>query len=265
MIMKIAWFSCGITSAVACKIAVEKYGKHNVKLFYIGIQSAHYDNDRFISDCEKWIGTKIIYTQNDKYKDQYDVINKTGYVNGVMGARCTLELKKKVRWKIEKDYNFDGQIFGFEYSKKEINRAVRFSQQYPESKPLFPLIERKVTKQKCAEILLINGIELPEMYNLGFHNNNCIGCVKGGKGYWNMIRKHFPDYFKKMAEAERQAGHSCIKDLFLDQLKENEGKHESPILPDCGTFCEIEFADIIDPITEEIIQGRRHVGQLSLF
>jgi len=263
--MKIGWFSCGITSAVACKMAVEQYGKENVKLFYIGIESAHADNDRFISECEKWMGVKVEYAESDKYKDQFEVIEQTGYVNGVAGARCTLELKKKVRWEIEKKINFERQIFGFEYSKKEINRAIRFSQQYPDSKPLFPLIERKVTKQKCAELLLLNGIELPEMYRLGFHNNNCIGCVKGGKGYWNMIRKHFPESFDKMAIAERKAGYSCIKNIFLDELGENEGRHEAPILPDCGTFCEIEFADIIDPITDDIIQGRKHIGQLNLF
>ena len=31
------------------------------------------------------------------------------------------------------------------------------------------------------------------MYDLGYPNNNCIGCIKGGMGYWNRIRKDFPD------------------------------------------------------------------------
>lgn len=261
----LGWFSCGITSAVACKMAIEKHGTENVELYYIGISSAHSDNARFIADCEKWYGKKIKTVTSEKYADQFEVIEKTGYVNGVAGARCTLELKKLVRAKVEKAIDFPSQVFGFEYSKKEINRAVRFAQQNPHTKPFFPLIERKTTKKQCAELLLLNGIELPEMYRLGFHNNNCIGCVKGGKGYWNMIRKHFPAEYDKMAIAERGAGHSCIKNTFLDELGENEGKHEPPILPDCGTFCEIEFADVIDPITDDIMDGRKHIGQLSLF
>jgi len=89
--------------------------------------------------------------------------------------------------------------------------------------------------------------------------------VKGGKGYWNMIRKHFPAEYEKMAVAERGVGHSCIKNKYLDELGENEGRHEPPILPDCGTFCEIEFADVIDPITDDIIEGRKSIGQLSIF
>jgi hypothetical protein len=263
--MKVAWFSCGVTSAVACKLAVDEYGKDNVELFYIVINSAHEDNERFILDCEKWIGKKINKIQSKKFKDQFEVIEKIKYVNGVNGAPCTLHLKKNVRFAIEKSNNFDGQIFGFEFEKKEINRAIRFSQQYPNVKPLYPLIDRKITKSQCAEILLINGIKLPKMYELGFHNNNCIGCVKGGKGYWNHVKKHFPETFEKMSNLEQKIGATCIKNKFLKDLKPNEGKHEPPIVPDCGTFCEIEFADIIDKNTERVLNGYTTMKQLKLF
>lgn len=261
----IGWFSCGITSAIACKIAIEKYGKNNVELFYFEIDSAHKDNKRFIKDCEEWYGKKINIRRSDKFKDQFDVIDKTRYINGPSGARCTLELKKNVRYKIEKEIEYEGQIFGFEFSKKEINRAIRFSEQHPSAKPVFPLIDRKITKEQCAEIMLKNGIELPTMYKLGFLNNNCIGCVKGGKGYWNLIKKHFPDTFNKMAKSERKIGRSCIKEKFLDDLKENEGRNQKPILPDCGTFCEIEFADLIDKNVDEILNGKKTMRQLKLF
>lgn len=39
----LAWFSCSITSAVACKIAVEEYGDL-VQPWYFEIDSAHPDN-----------------------------------------------------------------------------------------------------------------------------------------------------------------------------------------------------------------------------
>ena len=264
--MIIGWFSCGITSAIACKLAIEKYGKENVVLFYIGIKTAHPDNERFIKDCEKWYGTKILERNSLKYKDQHEVARKVKYVNGVNGAPCTKVLKKDVRYLIEDEVeNYDGQIFGFEFAKKEINRAIRFSQQYPNSKPIYPLIDAKLTKEMCADILLKNGIKLPTMYELGFHNNNCIGCVKGGKGYWNHIRKHFPNDFNKMVETEEIVGASCIKGTFLKDLNPKAGLHKPPITPDCGTFCEIEFADIIDDRTEEIFTGLKSMMQLKLF
>jgi hypothetical protein len=260
--MKVGWFSCGVTSAVACKLALDKYGSDNVKLFYMVIDSAHDDNDRFIKDCEDWYGVKIERRRSEKYVDQFDVIERTKYVNGPSGARCTLELKKNVRYKIESEIDYDGQIFGFEFSKKEVNRAIRFAQQYPKAKPIYPLIERQISKKQCAELLLRNGIALPKMYDLGFHNNNCIGCVKGGMGYWNHIRKHFPDVFNKMADLEQKVGNSCIKGKYLKDLDESQGRHEPPILPDCGTFCEIEFADIIDSNTDKVMDGTLNINDL---
>jgi 3'-phosphoadenosine 5'-phosphosulfate sulfotransferase (PAPS reductase)/FAD synthetase len=261
----IAWFSCGITSAVACKMAIEMYGKDNVTLYYIHIDTAHQDNERFIADCEKWYDKKIKIVKSNKYSDQFDVIEVNRFINSPVGAKCTHELKKKVRQRIERESGEANQVFGFEFSRKKINRAVRFSQQYPQAKPIFPLIERQMTKQMCAEILLKNGIRMPAMYELGFHNNNCIGCVKGGKGYWNKIREHFPDTFDRMAELEMEIGRSCIKGKFLADLTMTEGKHEPPILPDCGTFCEIDFADLIDPITDEILKSPTKIRQLYLF
>lgn len=260
---KLGWFSCGITSAVACKLMVDKYGKDNCVLIYIEIDSAHPDNERFITDCEKWIGVKVERRRSEKYKDQFEVIEKTKYVNGVGGARCTLELKKNVRYGVEKEFDFENQIFGFEYEKKEINRAIRFQQQYPHTKPLYPLIERGLTKEQCAWLMMNNGIELPAMYKLGFHNNNCIGCVKGGMGYWNKIREVFPDSFERMSKVERLVGRSCIKGKFLDTLGKDEGRHEPALLPDCGTFCEIEFADLIDSQTEKVLNGEIKIEEIK--
>ena len=84
------------------------------------------------------------------------------------------------------------------------------------------------------------------MYLLGYSNNNCIGCVKGGKGYWNKTRVDFPTYFLRMCELEREVGRTCIKGVFLDELDSNEGRDSKIVLPDCGSICEIKFEDILD-------------------
>ena len=81
--MKIAWFSCGITSAVACKIALRDY--EDVQLYYIAGMLVHPDNDRFISDCEKWYGQKINIVENGKYKNHFEVFKKKNYINSPYG------------------------------------------------------------------------------------------------------------------------------------------------------------------------------------
>jgi hypothetical protein len=77
------------------------------------------------------------------------------------------------------------------------------------------------------------------MYNLGFPNNNCIGCVRGGMGYWNLIRKLFPDVFESRSKLERLIGHSIIKGVFLDELDPKAGQDQKIILDECGIFCEV--------------------------
>lgn len=83
------------------------------------------------------------------------------------------------------------------------------------------------------------GIKRPEMYNLGYNNNNCIGCLKGGKGYWNCIREDFPDVFADRSAMEREIGASIIKGVYLDELPLEAGRMSDKILESCGLFCEL--------------------------
>lgn len=236
-------FSAGITSTIATKLAIDKYGKENCRVVFFETGQHHPDNERYIKDCENLFGLKIEIFKNKKYKDAAHLCEKDRYINGPSGARCTLKLKKEIRQKLEQYIEYDAQVFGFEYNKKEMNRALRFQQQYPDAKPIFPLIDQRLTKQDCFKKLSDYGIEMPAMYKLGYHNNNCIGCVKGGMGYWNKIRKDFPAAFKNMAEIERVVGNSCIKGVFLDELGSRRGRHED-LTFECGAFCQVEMFGI---------------------
>jgi len=250
----IAWWSAGITSAVACKMALKMFKK--VRICYIHIDSHHPDSLRFKADCEKWYGQPIEQYQNRFFADQYEVIEKTKYVNGPDGARCTNELKKEVRRFIEDTIQHSYQVWGFECNKKQINRAIRFIEDNPAIQSAFPLIENRVDKAECAGLILNAGIELPVMYQLGYNNNNCIGCTKGAQGYWNKIRVDFPDYYARMAKAERVAGHSCINGTFLDELDPNAGRKQSIIIPECGIQCGQKFDNLDDPRVEDIMSGK---------
>ena len=263
--MIIAWFSCGATSAVACKIALSLYD--DVHIYYIETGFGHPDNTRFLADCEKWYNQSIHIIRSDKYTCVSDVLRK-GYINGAHGAACTLELKKKVRYKLEKELqHWDGQVWGFDYDPKEINRAIRLKQQYPDTKPLFPLIEKQITKQDAMGMLWKAGIEIPAMYKMGYNNNNCIGCVKGGMGYWNKIRKDFPEVFAQMSQIERDVGATCLKDkdgrIFLDELPTWRGDPVEEIIPDCSLICQIEFQEIIDRQVERVLKGEININDVA--
>ena len=107
----------------------------------------------------------------------------------------------------------------------------------PQAAHEFPLIERE-TSQKKRYMDYLNGLfdfARPLMYELGYPNNNCIGCVKGGMGYWNRIRKDFPDVFESRAKLERAVGHSMLKDkngpIYLDELDPNRGRFKHRNIP----------------------------------
>lgn len=262
--MIIAWFSCGATSAVACKLALTMYD--DVRIVYIETGSGHPDNERFIHDCERWYGKRIECIRSKEFRDIDDVFIRKKYINGPHGAACTLLLKKVVRYKFEDDVKeWDGQVWGFDYCTREVNRAIRFRQQNPRTKPLFPLIERMITKQDALGILQRAGIKIPMMYRMGYSNNNCVGCVKGGIGYWNKIRRDFPSRFQRMAEIERKVGATCLKDehgrIWLDELDPTRGDDITPIIPECSLFCAIEFQNIEDTQTAKVMNGEISINE----
>lgn len=92
------------------------------------------------------------------------------------------------------------------------------------------------------------GIEIPAMYRLGYDNANCIGCVKGGLGYFRAIREDFPEQFARLAEVEAEIGEGAWilrhrsgplkgQRFPLHQLPPGPAiRNES--LPSCGLFCE---------------------------
>ena len=122
-------------------------------------------------------------------------------------------------------------------SKRERERASHMKENFPEFTHEFPLIEHCLTKNDCHYLLQQLGIKRPVMYDLGYDNNNCIGCVKGGMWYWNKIRIDFPEVFEKMAKLEREVGHSCINGCFLDELERGRGTKGSELTGDCSVAC----------------------------
>lgn len=231
----LCWFSCGATSAVACKLAIaENAGKLPLRILYCDVGGEHADNERFIRECEEWFDMKIEKLKNPKYEGLDDLFEKDRYLNGVNGARCTQQLKIWLRLKMQRPET-DFQVYGFDSG--ELDRALTFRDNNPDVQLVTPLIERNMYKADCLAMLKEAKIELPEMYKLGYRNNNCIGCVKGGKGYWNKIRVDFPDVFQRRARQEREIGASCIRGCYLDDLAPNAGRYEAEPDISCQGVC----------------------------
>jgi len=235
----VSWFSAGVSSAVATRLAIDEIDQ----VFYIHIDDQHPDTLRFVADCEAWFGKKIAIIQS-RYKCVENAVlgaGGRGYINGPHGAACTRLLKKRVRTEWESDHR---DLYPLRYvwgmDVTEAKRADRLRDSMPDFQHWCPLIDRGIGKQEAHEILKASGIKRPAMYDMGYHNNNCCGCLRGGMDYWNRIRVDFPDVFQARAELERRVGASCIKGVYLDALDPDAGRHEGPICDDCGIMCEIQ-------------------------
>jgi PP-loop superfamily ATP-utilizing enzyme len=235
----VCWFSCGAASAVATKIAL-KEATGEVVIAYTEVKEEHPDNKRFLADCEEWFGQKIEILGNDFYDRSIYRVFEKNYIRTPKGAPCTRALKKQIRERFEKPT--DRQVFG--YTAEEQARLDRFIDANADVNIWTPLIDKGLGKEDCLAILKNANIELPAMYKLGYHNNNCIGCVKGGMGYWNKIKVDFPEHFDRMAKLERFKKQTIFKDRYLDELKPTDGNYPQEPNIECSIFCHIVEQDL---------------------
>ena len=232
----VCWWSAGAASTVAAKLTLAQHPE--AVLVYCETGSEHADNERFLIDCEVWLNRPIVRLRSDAYNDIWDVFNKTRYLVGPSGARCTTEMKKRVRQRFAKAE--DVNVFG--YTADERRRIERFKATNPEISASFPVAEALLSHADCLALIERSGLELPAMYRLGYANNNCIGCVKGGAGYWNKIRRDFPAVFDRMASVELALGRTVLGDTSLAELDPNRGSEpEAPI--ECSLFCHATNAE----------------------
>lgn len=238
----VVWFSCGAASAVAARKTLELYPAAVVRVVNTPIAEEDPDNRRFLADVEQWLGVKIEIAVNDKWPDNSadTVWKKRRYMSGNAGAPCTLELKKKARHQWEDRNPGFRPVLGF--TADEMKRIERFRQ--TERRDLLaPLLDLGLTKKDCFRIVTAAGIDLPAVYQRGYPNANCIGCVKvTTPTYWNHVRRDSPEVFEKRATLSRELGVKLVrvkgKRIQLDELSPNAlGAPMETIDFECGLFC----------------------------
>lgn len=228
----VCWFSRGAASAVATKLVLREIP--DAEVVCIGLTTEHPDSARFADDCERWFGRPITYLASTEYVDTWDVWERRRFLVGPQGAPCTGLLKKAVRhaWQRPDDLH----VWGYTADAADVKRYRRLVDGDPLESHRAPLIERGLTKADVLHLVTAAGIELPAMYRLGYSNNNCIGCVKGGIGYWNAIRVDFPEVFDRMARLEREIGHAVLSEEIPGQGRTKRPVWLDELAPERGDF-----------------------------
>lgn len=252
----LGWISGGVASAIACKLALEEFGD-SVELVFCDTHIENSDTYRFIDDLEKVFQKKILRIHSERFHEPEDVWRKYYGLNFSNGAPCSMVLKQEVRVKYQDLKSDFGHIFGFGVDEK--NRAINMAKNHPEINPIFPLIVNGFDKERCFRELDLLGVEMPKTYR-HFLNNNCIGefdsekggCVQGGIGYWQKIKKLFPKKYDYMASIEHELSKEKGKPITIckDQRKGRLGNRL--FLKLCSDFPDIACIDEIkgrQPVT----------------
>lgn len=242
-------FSCGAASAVAGKLALAQFGgTHDVQFLNAFIANEHEDNRRFAQDYEAWLGQPITELRDKKYgADVLQVFHRERYMKGRRGAPCTKLLKRRLL----DDWKQPDDVMVLGYTAEEVSRLEDFRERNPDRPVIAPLIEHGLGKEDCKAMIQRAGIELPLMYRMGYENANCIGCVKGGEGYFRAIREDFPTQFEALCKIQDELGPGSylfrnrntkerysLRDLPDGPIRRNEA------IPSCSFFCEMAEADI---------------------
>lgn len=239
--MIVVWFSCGVASAVAAKMTLSRYD--NVRVVNTPVLEEDADNRRFLKDVEKWLHVPIETAIHSNHPNSSaEQIWKDGrFMSNRFGAECTRTLKKGARYQWEREHKPDWHVLGFTADEK--HRFERFKAGEREN-AINVLGDAGITKEKCFEIIRDAGIKRPRLYDLGYPNANCIGCVKAtSPTYWNHVRQVHPDIFKCRSDLSREIGCKLVRIKgvmrFLDELKVTDtGRPMKDMNIDCGVFCE---------------------------
>lgn len=237
-------FSCGAASAVATKLAIAQ-NNDALPLLVLNayIENEHPDNRRFATDCEKWFGVPLTVLRDSKYEaNTINVFRRRGFMKGPRGAPCTTTLKRELLKTIEQP----GDVIVLGFDASEDDRFDDFQERNPDRPAIAPLITAGLDKEDCKAMVQRAGIELPFMYRLGYDNANCIGCVKGGEGYFRAIREDFPIQFEELCKVQDELGdgsylHRNRKTEVRFSLRElgNGPVRRNEKLPSCSFFCEL--------------------------
>lgn len=259
-------FSCGAASAVATKLVIAE-ASAPVLVVNAYLAAEPEDNRRFLADCERWFGHPVTVLRDEKYgAEPLEVFRRRGFMKGPHGASCSGPLKRDLLRTLEQP----GDVLVLGFTEEERGRFDDFQQQWPDRPARAPLIERGLTKDDCKAMIERAGIELPLMYRLGYDNANCIGCVKGGAGYFRAIREDFPERFKALADVEQSIGPGAY--ILYHRSGPLEGQrfplHELPAgeprrneaVPACSFYCLTAEQDYKpdDARIDALTQGAAH-------
>jgi hypothetical protein len=219
-------FSGGVTSAWCAGWALRNFPREEVVLLWHDTKAEHPDTYRFLSDMEKALGMER--TERSDGRTLEEVVRDEGMIPNNRAAFCSRILKQEQGNKYIRELQEQGateiiRVMGFSANEPDrIQRQTAITWQqtsfFCEVTVIFPLVIEGVSKQQCADWCSCEMGVVPSSQYEDFDHANCEGCWRGKYNYWAKVAVVSPQVFARRAAQEREVGHSCLPDVFLDEL-----------------------------------------------
>jgi len=251
----IVFYSGGISSFVAAKFAVERFGKDNVELLFTDTKTEDEDLYRFLREGAEALGAKLTILADGR--DLWQLFNDIRFVANSRLDPCSRILKRELARKYITKTADTSTLLVFGIDEFEAHRAAAISKNYEPYQCWYPLIEKVMGHSEKVEVLTKMGIRPPRLYTLGFAHNNCGGfCVKAGQAHFAHLYRTMPERYEYHARKEREIIASGVNHkgiiratvngkrmyMTLDDFKRHieANMFEAHDVRGCGCFTEIE-------------------------
>lgn len=216
--------SGGKDSQLCLALALEHYPKDKIVAVH---QSTGYDHPltyKHLDWMEEFYGIKIEYTQSDKYKDVFDLIEKQQYFPNNVARSCTGELKQVPfgKWLIANDFLKEGDCLIWMGMRADESTARsskygdlndydifslsdlsgKYGKKFEKVCVSLPIVS--FTEKQVFEELEKRGHKVNELYAKGAARVGCFPCLLAKKADWEMAAKDETgrEHIKKLIELE---------------------------------------------------------------
>lgn len=130
-------------------------------------------------------------------RDLYETCSHRKVIPSVMWRWCTRDFKVKPIHAYYRSLNAHiNQYMGIAFD--EIDRMKDSRVEYVTN--LYPLIDRRMTREHCVEVIEAAGLPIPV-------KSGCYFCPFNSKGRWEWLLKNHADLFEKSVALEEQSKH----------------------------------------------------------
>lgn len=220
----VVMFSGGIGSWATAKRVAERHGTDDLVLLFADTKIEDPDLYRFLDEAAANVGGELVRIEDGR--DVWQVFFDVKYLGNTRVDPCSRILKREIlrKWTLDNcDPEATTIYLGIDWT--EAHRMTRAQDRYAPFKAEAPMIAPPhLTKPEMMEMLKAEGIEVPELYKLGFHHNNCGGfCVKSGQAqFQNLLRKR-PETYAYHEAKEQELREFLGKDVAILRDRTIEG------------------------------------------